>query len=84
MILGMLGGLWGRFATIIVGAVSLLTALLGLRYKIRKGAQQEMRAEIQERTIERIKVAQEVDADVDGMSDDTILDKLRDNGWVRD
>jgi len=84
MILRLLGGLWGKFATLIVGAVALLAAVLRIRYKVRKGAQEEMRAEIQERTLERIKTSQEVDADVDDMSDGDILDKLRDNGWIRD
>lgn len=82
-LISLFGGIWGKVATIVVGAVGLLTAFLGMRYKIRKTAKEEMRTEIQERTLEQIREAEKVSQDVDAMPDGDILDKLRDNGWVR-
>ena len=76
--------IWGKTAAIIVGAISLVVALLGLRHSIRKGAKEEMSNEIKDRTIERIDVSNKTERDVNAMSDDDILDKLRDNGWLRD
>ena len=76
--------LWGKTAGTVVMVASLLAALLGIRHSIRKGAKEEMSNEIKERTLERVNAANEVSRDVDGLSDDTILDKLRDNGWLRD
>jgi hypothetical protein len=75
---------WGRTAGIVVGAVSLLVALLGIRHSIRKNAKDEMSAEITERAFEQIKRGEEIERKFDGMSDDDILTKLREQGFVRD
>ena len=84
MIMTFLGGIWGKFATVIVGAVAVLSMLLRVRYKIRKGAKDEMRAEIQERTIERIREADEADRSIDGLDRDSIIDRLREQGHLRE
>ena len=82
--MNILAMLWSKTAGTLVMVASLLAALLGVRYSIRKGAKEEMSNEIKERTLERVNTANEVSRDVDGLSDDAILDKLRDNGWLRD
>ena len=82
--MNILAMLWGRTAGIVVGAVSLLVALLGIRHSIRKNAKDEMSNEIRERTLEQIKRGEEIERKFDGMSDDDILTKLREQGFVRD
>ena len=82
--MNILAMLWGRTAGIVVGAVSLLAMLLGIRHSIRKGAKNEMSAEIQERTIERIETADRIDRELAGADRDDIIDKLRDQGHIRD
>lgn len=84
MIASLLSGIWGKFIGYIVAGLSLLAAIMAWRYKISKGAREQMANEIRERTIERVEHAREVEADVAGTRDDDILDKLRDNGWLRD
>lgn len=76
--------LWGKTTAIIVGAVGLLVALLGIRHSIRKGAKEEMSAEIKERALEQIQRGEEIERNFDGMSDDDVLTKLRDQGYIRD
>ena len=75
--------LWGRTAAIIVGAVGLIAALFGIRYNIRKGAKDEVRAQMQEETMERIRRTR----DIEGRGDldcDSVLDKLREQGHLRE
>jgi len=76
--------LWGKTAAIAVGAVSLLIALLGIRHKIRKGAKNEMSAEIKERTLERIETVNRIERDLADSDRDSILDRLREQGHLRD
>jgi len=78
------GMLWGKTAAIAVGAVSLLVVLLGIRHSIRKGAKDEMSAEIQERTIEQIAKGDEIDKEIDGLSDGDVIARMRERGEVRD
>lgn len=82
--MNILAMLWGRTATMLVGAASVLMALFGIRYSIRKRAKEEMSNEIRERTIERIEVAHSMERDVDAMSNSDVADELRDHGWIRD
>jgi len=82
--MNILGMLWGKTAGIVVGAVSLLVALLGVRHSIRKGAKDEMSAEIQERTIEQIAKGDEIDREIDGLSDGDVIARMRERGEVRD
>ena len=76
--------IWGKTTAIVVGAVGLLVALLGIRHSIRKGAKDEMAAEIKERALEQIQRGEEIERKFDGMSDDDVLTKLRDQGYIRD
>lgn len=76
--------LWGKTTAIVVGAVGLLVALLGIRHSIRKGAKDEMSAEIKERALEQIQRGEKIERDFDGMSDDDVITKLRDQGYIRD
>ena len=76
--------LWGKTTAIVVGAVGLLVALLGIRHSIRKGAKDEMSAEIKERALEQIQRGEKIERGFDGMSDDDVITKLRDQGYIRD
>lgn len=81
--MNILAMLWGRTAGIIVGAIGLVAALLRIRYGIRKGAKDEMSAEIQKRTIEQIETARRIETDPD-LDRDSVLDKLREQGHLRE
>lgn len=76
--------LWGKTTGLIVGAIAIIAALAGIRYQIRKGARDEMSAEIKDRTIEQIARNEEIDADIDGMSDGDVIASMRKQGYVRD
>ena len=80
----LLGGLWGRIAMLAVGVASIAATLLGIRWRIRKTAKEEMSSEIQERTLDRIKDAQDAADDARGIPDGDIRNKLRDKGYLRD
>ena len=54
MLLSLFGGIWGKFATGVVAVISVIAAVFGVVWKIKSGAKDEMRAEIQEQTMERI------------------------------
>ena len=82
--MNILAMLWGKTAAIVVGAVSLLIALLGIRHKIRKGAKNEMSAEIKERTLERIETVNRIERELADSDRDSILDRLREQGHLRD
>ena len=82
--MNILAMLWGKTAAIVVGAVSLLIALLGIRHKIRKSAKNEMSAEIKERTLERIETVNRIERDLADSDRDSILDRLREQGHLRD
>lgn len=75
--------LWNKTTALVVGFVAILAAIAGIRHSIRSGAKDELRSEIKERTIERVRVAKEISNDVEYTPDGDILDKLRDNGWLR-
>ena len=82
--MNILAMLWGKTTGVIVGAIAILGALAGIRRTIRKGAKDEMSAEIRERTLEQIARAEEAEREIDDMSHDDILEQLRDQGHVRD
>ena len=79
----MLAMIWGKFATTIIAIAGLVATLFGWRWSIRKGAKEELRNEIQQRTIEQMREANDVSDEVDSMDNDTIIDKLRENGWLK-
>jgi hypothetical protein len=81
--MNILAMLWGRTAGIIVGAIGLVAALFRIRYSIRKGAKDEMSAEIQKRTIEQIETARRIEVEPD-LDRDSVLDKLREHGHLRE
>lgn len=76
--------LWSKFTGYLVAAAGLFALLAGIRYKIRSTAREELQNEMRERTLERIEAAREVDDRVDGLGDDDILERLREQGWLRD
>ena len=82
--MNILGMLWGKTAAIVVGAVSLLAMLLGIRHSIRKGAKEEMSNEIRERTLEQIAKGDEIDKEIGGLSDGDVIARMRERGEVRD
>ena len=82
--MNIIGMLWGKTAGIVVGAVSLLAMLLGIRHGIRKGAKDEMSNEIRERTLEQIARGDEIDKEIDGLSDSDVIARMRERGEVRD
>ena len=74
--MNILAMLWGKTAAIVVGAVSLLIALLGIRHKIRKGAKNEMSAEIKERTLERIETVNRIERDLADSDRCSVFNKI--------
>ena len=82
--MNILGMLWGKTAGIVVGVVSLLVALLGVRHSIRKGAKNEMSAQIKERALEQIEKGEAIERSYAGMSTDDIIARMREKGLVRD
>ena len=83
MILSLFGGIWGKFATGVVAVISVIAAVLGVVWKIKSGAKDEMRAEIQEQTLERIQRTRDIEARGD-LSRPDVLDKLREQGHLRE
>lgn len=79
-----LAALWGRVAGLLVMVVTAIAALFGMRYSIRRGARKEMEHEIKEKTLERIKIAREVEDASARMSDDDINEWMRTHGYFRD
>lgn len=82
--MNLLGMLWGRTATLIVGVVGIIAVLAGLRHSIRKGAKNEMSQEIQDRTMERIRIAQRIARERGDPDRDSVIDRLREQGQLRD
>lgn len=80
----LIGGLWNKVIGYLVAGLGLAAAMLSWRYKISKGAREKLESQIRERTIERVQEARRVESDSAALGDDAILDKLRDNGWLRD
>lgn len=83
-ILSLLGGVWGRVTAVVVALVSVVTALAGVRYRIRKTARDEMAGKMRERTIERIAQAKEVEDEMGRRSDNDIREWLSEHGYFRD
>lgn len=81
--MNILAMLWGKTAGIIVGLISLVAALVGIRNSIRKGAKNEMSQEIQKRTIDQIEKARRIESEPD-LDRDSIIDKLREQGHLRE
>jgi len=76
--------LWSKTAGLVVGFVGILVALARVRYSIRKGAQTEMRDEIQQRTLERIETADRIEREHGATGRDDILEQLREQGHLRE
>ena len=78
-----MGG-WGKIATAVVGIATFLASMLGWRHGIRKKARLEIENAQQRNTLERIKIKEKMAAQVNGMSDGDVLERLRDKGYLRD
>lgn len=83
-VLSLLGGVWGRVIATVVGLVSVFAALAGVRYKIRKGARDEMASKMRERTVERLRQAKDVEDDMGRLDDAGVAEWLSDHGYFRD
>ena len=83
MLLGLFGGIWGKFATGAVAVISVIAAVLGVVWKIKSGAKDELRAKINEQTMEKVETARRIEADSD-LDRDSVLDKLREQGHLRE
>ena len=81
--LGLLGGLWGKVATAIVGIASLIAAMLGWRYSIRKSQRMEIETQQQAKTLERLRIKDEVERNLANVGGD-VRERLRDKGYLRD
>ena len=80
--MSILAALWGRFAGYAVSAVMAVAAIFGMIWNIKRGAKDEMRAEIQAKTVERIQRARDA---VDAIpADGDVRERLRDKGYLRD
>jgi hypothetical protein len=76
-------GLWAYAAKYIVAAAGVLALFAGIRYRIRSKAKAEVETQMRERTLERVEAADAVKKSVDRLPDDEVIEKLRDNGWIR-
>jgi hypothetical protein len=81
--LGLLGGLWGKVATAIVGIASLIAAMFGWRYSIRKSQRMEIETQQQAKTLERLRIKDEVERNLANVGGD-VRERLRDKGYLRD
>ena len=82
--MNILAMLWGKTVGIIVAVVAGVVALFGIRHGIRRQAREELSNEIKERALEQIQRGEEIERKFDGMSDDDVITKLRDQGYIRD
>lgn len=76
--------LWNRWIAIVVGIVSTIALVFGWRHSIRKDAKTELSKELQDQAITAIMVSKEVEHEISQSDGDTIVERLRDNGWLRD
>ena len=83
MLLSLFGGVWAKIATGVVAVVSVIATILGVVWRIKSGAKDEMRAEIQEQTLERIQRTRDIEGRGD-LSRPDVLDKLREQGHLRE
>ena len=67
---------WAWVAGLAIGAAVL--------YKIYKAGETGAKVDSLERTLNSVKRSKEIEANIDGLSDDGVVSKLRDNGWIRD
>lgn len=83
-LLSLFGGIWGRLIAVLIAVASVLAAVLTVRAKVRGNAQRELSESIQRRTLERIEEARHAQDDAAAVPDDTIRERLRDMGYLRD
>ncbi len=53
-------------------------------YRIYKEGERGAKVKSLEDTLHSVKRRQEIESNVDGLSDDDVASKLRDGGWIRD
>lgn len=83
-ILALISGGWSKLAGWVAAAAGIAVAVLAFTFKIKRGARNEMRAEIQQRTLERIEQAQRIDAADADLDRDSVIDRLREQGHLRE
>lgn len=83
-LLSLFWGAWGRVVAVVVGIVAIIAAVLTVRANIRSSAQREMSEAIQRRTIDQLKEAKHAQDDAASVPDDSIHERLRDMGYLRD
>lgn len=81
--LGLLGGIWGKIATAVVGLAGIFAAMLGWRHGIKKSTRLKIQSEQQRNTLERLKIKDEIERNLDSASGD-VRQRLRDKGYIRD
>ena len=67
---------WAWVAGLAIGAAVL--------YKIYQAGETGAKVDSLERTLNSVKRSKEIEANVDGLSDDDVVSKLRESGWIRD
>ncbi len=67
---------WAWVAGLAIGAAVL--------YRIYEAGERGAKVDILERTLNSVKRSKEIEANIDGLSDDDVADRLRDNGWIRE
>lgn len=66
------------------GYLALFFTLLGVAAKIYKSGGQARDIENLVNTVERARKRDEIEDDVDQLSDDDVISRLRDKGWLND
>ena len=79
----LIGGIWGKIATLVAGIAMVLGTALGWRHSIRKSVRQEIATKQAEATIKRLEIKSEVERNFGNASGD-VRSRLRDKGLLRD
>ena len=79
----LLGGIWGKIATALVGLAGIFAALFGWSLNIKKSTRLKIQAEQQQKTLERLKIKDEIERNIDNAPGD-VKQRLRDKGYIRD
>ena len=83
MILSLLTGAYGKLVTIFIGAIGIVATIWRYTYKVRSSEREKIERQMYKRTLERVEHAKNIEDSFNHEPDD-ILNKLRENGWLRE
>lgn len=79
----MLGWLTGEVVGALAGVAGLLAAFFGVRWKAKRDGKKEMAEYIRLRTWESLERAKQIEKNIDSLSNAGTLDRMREQGWIR-